>query len=580
MLLDSDHLGGHIRSVHKMKEKAYKEQYLVSLKEGGKENKDPRQHHHKKECGKRELEGMNNGSPREVKKFRSATEKEVMKGGSRKGGKAKTDLMQHHHREIMRRSVVEREDLQEVERKKGSKTNHNHKPHQKKQMSKKRRKEGLQGMRESLKGHKRKLLIRIPLSRIWEKVVKKLMREEHSREDERKLLITIPLTRIGDNFVKKISHAVEKKCVQEGRREKNEKAKKDTGGKELKVMREKWILGGGMGKKNVEEVKSVLQKRMAAACLPAEVWLNILSYLDEVSLLNFCQVAHGWSHFKDAEHTAMWRGRTLDLTTVSLQALARAQTEAYPSCLVLSHVPSKEALDVVNPCRMRSVEVNCGKLDLSVARHLVKLLRKAKQLKGLAVKGGGALRKLLWEFVGKVEEFSLTRTCLDRKDAIQLYDKLFKGMGGALQSLTLDLPLSFLAIDPLTAVLPTLRHVDLTNPEFTMEQALAVSHTWSTMEPALESLTLRGRLLAAHGGPADAKKQMPIGHLGQAEAPLIRAASRVASLTFHKCSGVGQLVPQMVQAVANSSSVRKLEIRSVQCMEEVLSKTFSMINYL
>ena len=28
--MDNDHLGGHIKSVHKMKEKAYKEQYIVS----------------------------------------------------------------------------------------------------------------------------------------------------------------------------------------------------------------------------------------------------------------------------------------------------------------------------------------------------------------------------------------------------------------------------------------------------------------------------------------------------------------------------------------------------------------------
>jgi len=117
----------------------------------------------------------------------------------------------------------------------------------------------------------------------------------------------------------------------------------------------------------------------------------------------------------------------------------------------------------------------------------------------------------------------------------------------------------------------------LTNPEFTMEQALAVSHTWSTMEPALETLTLRGRLLAAHGGPADAKKQMPIGHLGQAEAPLIRAASRVASLTFHKCSGVGQLVPRMLQAVANSFSIRKLEINNVKCMEEDMNASLKVL---
>ena len=113
-----------------------------------------------------------------------------------------------------------------------------------------------------------------------------------------------------------------------------------------------------------------------------------------------------------------------------------------------------------------------------------------------------------------------------------------------------------------------------------MEQALAVSQEWSTMEPALESLTLRGRLLAAHGGPADAKAQLPIGHLGQAEAPLVQAASRVATLTFHKCSGVGQLVPRILQTVANSSSVRKLEINNVKCTEEVLSKTLPLTNNL
>ena len=55
----------------------------------------------------------------------------------------------------------------------------------------------------------------------------------------------------------------------------------------------------------------------------------------------------------------------------------------------------------------------------------VKLLREAKQLNRLIVKGGGALGKLLREFVSKVEEFSLTCTCFDRKGSIQLYDKLF-----------------------------------------------------------------------------------------------------------------------------------------------------------
>ena len=105
-----------------------------------------------------------------------------------------------------------------------------------------------------------------------------------------------------------------------------------------------------------------------------------------------------------------------------------------------------------------------------------------------------------------------------------------------------------------------------------MEQALAVSQAWSKMEPALESLTLRGNLLAAHGGPADAKLEMPIGHLGQAEAPLVKASSRIACLTFHKCSGVGQLVPTVQQTVANSSSVKKLEINNVQCTKEVISK--------
>ena len=113
-----------------------------------------------------------------------------------------------------------------------------------------------------------------------------------------------------------------------------------------------------------------------------------------------------------------------------------------------------------------------------------------------------------------------------------------------------------------------------------MEQALAVSQAWFRMEPALQSLTLRGPLLAAHGGPADAKSQMPIGHLGQVEARLVRAASRVASLTFHKCSGVGQFVPRLLQTVANSSSVRKLEINNVKCTEKVLSKTPSLKIYL
>ena len=32
VLLDNDHLGSHIKSVHKMKEKAYKEQYILSNK--------------------------------------------------------------------------------------------------------------------------------------------------------------------------------------------------------------------------------------------------------------------------------------------------------------------------------------------------------------------------------------------------------------------------------------------------------------------------------------------------------------------------------------------------------------------
>ena len=106
-----------------------------------------------------------------------------------------------------------------------------------------------------------------------------------------------------------------------------------------------------------------------------------------------------------------------------LQALAHAR--AYPTTLVLSHAPSKEALDLISPSQTRSVEVTCGKLDISVARHLVKFLRKAKQLNRLIVKGGGALGKLLGEFVSKVKEFSLTHTCFDRKGSIQLYDKLF-----------------------------------------------------------------------------------------------------------------------------------------------------------
>ena len=108
---------------------------------------------------------------------------------------------------------------------------------------------------------------------------------------------------------------------------------------------------------------------------------------------------------------------------MSLQALAHAR--AYPTTLVLSHAPSKEALDLISPSQTRSVEVTCGKLDLSVARHLVKLLREAKQLNRLIVKGGGALGKLLREFVSKADEFNLTCTCFDRKRSIQLYDKLF-----------------------------------------------------------------------------------------------------------------------------------------------------------
>ena len=108
---------------------------------------------------------------------------------------------------------------------------------------------------------------------------------------------------------------------------------------------------------------------------------------------------------------------------MSLQALAHAR--AYPTTLVLSHAPSKEALDLISPSQTRSVEVTCGKLDLSVARHLVKLLREAKQLNRLIVKGGGALGKLLREFVSKADEFNLTCTCFDRKGSIQLYDKLF-----------------------------------------------------------------------------------------------------------------------------------------------------------
>ena len=64
------------------------EQYIVSeikkfsqkdVNESDKEKEDSRQHRSKKDCGKRELEGINKGGPREVKKFRYAAEKEDLK---------------------------------------------------------------------------------------------------------------------------------------------------------------------------------------------------------------------------------------------------------------------------------------------------------------------------------------------------------------------------------------------------------------------------------------------------------------------------------------------------------------------
>ena len=516
-----------------MKEKAYNEKYIVSNRNKfssavEKENKDPRQHHDKKDWGKRELEVMNKDGSGEVKKFRSTVEKENWKESKAK--------------------------------------------------------------KKSPREDRKKLLVRIPLARFGERIVKRL-KEESLREDNRKFVIRIPPTRTGERIVKKFSYLVEKRNVREGGREKSgnqhlicltQKIKKDSVGKKLKGKsseEKQQTLGGDRGKKEKVAVACVFQKWRNAPCLPNEVWLMILRYLDEVSLLNFSQMASDLSVFAD-DNEKVWRGRTLNLTAVSLQALTMAQLKpkSYPSptCLVLHDVPSKEALAVISPHQMRSVEINCGKMDASVAKYLVKLLKEGKQLKQLKVKGGGALRKLLREVVCNIEEFSFTRACFEgkqKKDAIQLINKLFEVTaseeGGVLQSLTLDLPLSSVPTCSLTAVLATLRHVDLTNPEFTMEQALAVTQAWSSMEPALESLALRGRILAAHGGPADANSQMPIGHLGQAEAPLVRAASRVASLTFQKCTSVGQLVPQLLQTIAKSSSVRKVEINNVKCAEEV-----------
>merc|ERR1719430_1601861 len=134
-------------------------------------------------------------------------------------------------------------------------------------------------------------------------------------------------------------------------------------GKEEKKQR----LGEDRGKKKkVATASSVYQKWRNAARLPNEVWLMILRYLDEVSLLNFSQMASDLSVFAD-DNEKVWRGRTLNLTAVSLQALTIAQLKpkSYPSPtgLVLHDVPSKEALAVISPHQMRSVEINCGKMD-------------------------------------------------------------------------------------------------------------------------------------------------------------------------------------------------------------------------
>ena len=360
---------------------------------------------------------------------------------------------------------------------------------------------------------------------------------------------------------------------------------KGLGGKEVKEgtsgdqkrisLKKKGNIKVGEDKNENQSRNVALFGEVGAASLPAEVWQMILEYVDEVGLLNFIQVQREWSGNQKLNLERLWRGRTLSITNETFPALTSTPAEVYPSRLVLSHAPSKEALALISPRFLKSVEVNCGKLELSVARGLVKLLKNAK-LERLKVKSGGSLRKLLSGILTQVQEFSLTQTYFQRKEAIEQYNRLFEaayqaGEGSFLKSLSLDLPLSFVEVGPLTAVLGRLQHVDLTNPEFTMEQALAVFEKWSKMEPALKSLNLRGRLLTPRGGPADLKSQMPIAHLGQAEAPLVQAASRVASVTFHKCFSLGQFLPRLLEAVATSCSVKQLVINNVKCTEEVLN---------
>merc|ERR1719430_940663 len=124
-------------------------------------------------------------------------------------------------------------------------------------------------------------------------------------------------------------------------------------GKEEKKQR----LGEDRGKKKKVAIAcSVYQKWRNAARLPNEVWLMILRNLDEVSLLNFSQIASDLSVIAD-DNKKVWRGRTLNLTAASLQALTMLshKVKAYPTCLVVHDVPSKEALAVISPHQMRSV---------------------------------------------------------------------------------------------------------------------------------------------------------------------------------------------------------------------------------
>ena len=119
----------------------------------------------------------------------------------------------------------------------------------------------------------------------------------------------------------------EKRSVTEGGREKSgnqhlirhtQKFKKDSEGKKVKVMKgkeeKKQRLGEDRGKKKkVATASSVYQKWRNAARLPNEVWLMILRYLDEVSLLNFSQMASDLSVIAD-DNKKVWRGRTLGCT--------------------------------------------------------------------------------------------------------------------------------------------------------------------------------------------------------------------------------------------------------------------------